>query len=106
MSSPVAGSRYWTRLVGQLGQLLDPDARVAQDLDGRPGPEPAVLFESEVEAFPGGGVVGPDAGAGPARHHRPAEVLPGRGEELAGGRSPRGCEPLRGSQAPFIGCGG
>ena len=42
-------------MVRQLGQFLDPDAGMAQDLDGGPGPEPAVLFEGQVAASAGAG---------------------------------------------------
>ena len=46
-----------------LGQFLDPDARVAENLHGRPGPERFVFFQSQVPAFPGFGVLGPGSAA-------------------------------------------
>ena len=49
-------------VVGQLGEFLDADAGVAQDLDGGPGPERVVLLAGQVPALAGGGVLGPGAG--------------------------------------------
>ena len=50
-------------VVGQLGEFLDPDAGVAQDLHRGPGPERPVLFEGQVAALAAAGVLCP----GPAR---------------------------------------
>ena len=63
-------------VVRELGQLLDPDAGVAQDLDGGPGPERVVLLAGQVAALAGAGVLGPDAAGGPG-HAGPAQ-LPAR----------------------------
>ena len=48
-------------VVAELEQFLDPDAGGAEHLDDRPGPEGVVFFAGQVAAFPGGGVIGPDA---------------------------------------------
>ena len=46
-------------VVRQLGQFLDPDARLAENLHGGPGPERFVFFQSQVPALPGSRVLGP-----------------------------------------------
>jgi hypothetical protein len=71
-------------VVRQLGQLLDPDAGVAQHLHHRPGPEPAVFFEGQIAASPGVRMLGPDAAGGLGLHHRAAQRLAGGGEQVAG----------------------
>jgi hypothetical protein len=48
--------------VGKLGEFLDRDAGGAQRIDGRPGPERAVLRGAEVAPGAGGQVFSPDAG--------------------------------------------
>ena len=79
--------------MGQLGQLLDPDAAMAKDFNGRPCPEPVVLFEGQVAALAGGGVLGPDPGAGLGRQYGPAQFLPAGGEPLTGQGGPAGRQP-------------
>ena len=68
----LAGSRQpvlHQAVVGQFGQFLDADPRMPQDLNGGPGPEPAMFFEGEVAAFPGAGLVSPDSRASLGGHH-------------------------------------
>jgi hypothetical protein len=48
--------------VGELEELLDPDAAVPQDLHGRPFPEGQFLIDGEVEDLVCGKVADPDAG--------------------------------------------
>jgi len=50
-------------VVRQLGQFLDPDARIAENLHDRPGPERLVFFQPQVPAFPGFRVLSPGAAA-------------------------------------------
>src|SRR5262249_24482914 len=69
-------------VVGQFGEFLDPDAGGAQDFDGRPGPERAVLFGAQVAPLAGGQVVGPDAGG--AAGGGAGQGLPGGGGDVAG----------------------
>jgi hypothetical protein len=57
------------RMAWAVGQFLDADPGVPQDLHGGPGPEPAVFFEGEVAALPGAGLVSPDSRACLAGHH-------------------------------------
>ena len=47
-------------VVGQLGEFLDPDACVAEDLDCGPGPERLVLFQAQVAVLAAAGVLRPD----------------------------------------------
>jgi hypothetical protein len=49
-------------VVGQLGQLLDPDPGGAQHLNRRPRPERAVLLAGQVATPSGRRLLGPDAG--------------------------------------------
>jgi len=84
-------------VVGQLGEFLDPDAGVAEDLDRGPGPERLVLFEGEVAVLAAAGVLCPGPAGGGVGPGWPAQGLAGRGEQLAG----RGA--LGGAQ-PFCGC--
>ena len=49
-------------VVDELGQLLDPDAGGAQDLDGRPGPERVLFFAPRSRRLPVARVFGPDLG--------------------------------------------
>ena len=48
-------------VVGELGQLLDPDAGRAQHFDRGPRPERVVLLAGQVSALSGSGLLGPDA---------------------------------------------
>ena len=89
--------------MGQLCQLLDPDAGVPQHLHHRPAPEPAVFFEGQVTAFPGGRVFGPDPAGGLGLHHCPAQRLPAGGEQRACRGIPGGLQPPGGGGAPGIG---
>ncbi len=66
----------------QFGEFFYPDAGEAKNLHGRPGPECAVLFEGQVAAPAGGGILGPCPGAGAGGQYRPAQGLAGGGELL------------------------
>ena len=84
-SSPVPGSRYWTRLWWLSSRSSSIRMPVcAQHLDGRPGPERVVFLDGEVGALAGGRVVGPDLERGPPGTGRRTRVWPGGGELLAG----------------------
>src|SRR5215467_2255550 len=100
-SSPVAGSRYWTRLWWDSSvSSPGPDAGGAQDFDGRPGPERAVLFDGEVAPFAGGQVFGPDDGG--AAGGGAGQGLPGGGEDVAGAGI-AGCVQQRGRAGVLLG---
>jgi hypothetical protein len=47
-------------VVGQLGEFLDPDPGVAENLHCSPGPECLVLFQGEVAILAAAGVLCPD----------------------------------------------
>jgi hypothetical protein len=49
-------------VVRQLGEFLDADAGVAQDLDDGPGPERVVFLAGQVPPLPAGGLLGPGPG--------------------------------------------
>ena len=63
-------------VVRELGEFLDPDAGVAQDLDGGPGPERVVFFAGQVAAFAGAGVLGPDPARSPVAMTARRSVCP------------------------------
>ena len=68
----------------KFGEFLDPDAGHAQNFHGGPGPERLMLFQRQVPALAGGGIFGPDPGAGlSAAQHRQAQRLAGDGEQFA-----------------------
>jgi hypothetical protein len=86
-------------VVGELCQLLDPYAGETQHFNGRPGPEPAVLFEGEVTAFAGAGVLGPGPAGRLGFHRRPAQRLPAGGEHRARTGALGGLQPVSGGVA-------
>ena len=107
-------------VVGELQQLLDPNAGGAQDLNDRPGPEGVVFFAFEVASLAGAGVVRPDlAGDGAVAGNGADQRLPGCGEPLsrlglAGGLQDRvgrlallidGAHQRRQNGQPFAGAG-
>ena len=72
-------------VVGELGELFDADAGVAQHLDRRPGPKGPVLFEGQVAPESACRIFAPDA-ASRLRlrlQHRATERLARRAEQLA-----------------------
>ena len=81
--------------VGQLGELLDADAGMAQHLNGRPGPEGPMFFQSQVAPFSAIGVLGPDVGDVGPNSGRAPEREPARGEERTRLGGPCGDETLR-----------
>jgi len=92
-------------VVRQLGEFLDADAGVAQDLDDGPGPERVVFLAGQVPPFPGGGLLGPGAG-GRVGQEGPAELLAAGGERLAGRGCAGGGQPGGGVLAVAVGGGG
>jgi hypothetical protein len=92
-------------VVGELGEFLDPDAGVAQDLDDGPGPERVVLLAGQVPPFPAAGLLGPGAGRRVGQAGS-AELLAPGGERLAGSGFAGGAEPGRGVRAVAVGGGG
>ena len=86
-------------VVRELGQFLDPQARVAQHLNHRPGPEAAVFLEGQVAAPPVW-MLCPDAAGGLGLHHRAAQRLAGGDEQVAGLAAFGGGEQLGGAD-PF-----
>ena len=96
MSSPVPGSRYWTRLWWDSSVSSSTRMPVcAQHLHCRPGPERAVFLAGQVAAVAGGGVLGPDPGGRAAwsterRRVWPAAVNCSPGAGAGGGREQRG----------------
>ena len=88
-------------VVGQLGEFLDADPGVAQDLDRGPGPERAVLFAGQVAALAGAGVLGPDpAGWASGFMAGRRSVCPAGGEQLRRARWPAAA-----LQPPAAACG-
>jgi hypothetical protein len=93
-------------VVGQLGQLLNPDAGVPQHFHHGPAPEPAVFFEGQVPALAGGWVFSPDPAGRLGLHHCPAQRLRAGGERRSGSGAGGGLEPLSGGGALDVGPGG
>ena len=89
----------------ELCQLLDPDARVAQHLDGGPCPERVVLLQGQVPPLPAAGIFGPDP-AGGAGQAGPAQRLPADGEQLAGRGGAGSVQPGCGVLPPAVDGGG
>ncbi len=99
-----AGARQFVgdeAVVGEFGQLLDANAGVAKNLDGRPAPERAFLFEGEVTSATVGqiGDVDPPGGIGPADESS-ATFL----EHLARRDGQRCVKPGAGGLALLLGC--
>ncbi len=89
--------------MGQLGQFLDPDPGVAEQLNAGPCPERVFFLFGQVPPFPGAAVFGPDPRAGIFQDGARQGLAAG-GELLAGrgGRCRR--EPGRGpGEFPFRG---
>ena len=87
-------------VVGEFGQFLDADAGVAQHFHHGPGPERAVLFEGQVAALPGVGVLGPDPAGGLGlitgrRRVCPAAVNSSPGRWRSAAAAARRCGPVR-----------
>ena len=93
-------------VVGELEQLLGPDAGMAENFDDRPCPERVVFLEVEVPLFAARGITCPDASGRGVRPDGPDQGLPGGGELLAGLRRPGGGEQRRGVMAPLGGGAG
>ena len=74
-------------VVRQFSEFLDPDARLAENFHGGPGPERLVLFRPQVPAFPGFRVLSPGPAA-PRGQLRPAQRHLAGGEQLAGPAGP------------------
>ena len=94
-------------MVGEFRQFLKSDASVAQDLDGGPCPERVVFFPGQVPAFPGGRLLGPDAGrlGGPGQPGAEQGLAAG-GEQFAGRCGAGGVQPGRGVPALAVDGGG
>ena len=91
-------------VMGELCELFNPDAGMAENFRGRPGPERVVFLAGEVA--PGaGGVVGPDP-LGLGGQDGAAHGLPGCGELLAGSGVARGGQQGGGSGAGLVEGGG
>ena len=71
-------------VVGQLGQLLHPEAGHPQDFHRGPGPERAAFLAGEVAARAAVGVLGPHAGHAGAGGDGAPQRLPGGGEHRSG----------------------
>ena len=89
----------------QFEEFLDANTGRGEHLDDRLGPEGVVLFEGEVVATPGGGVVGPDLVGAGVRGVRADQGLSGRGECLAGSGLAGSGQQFRGFPATSIDAG-
>ena len=69
-------------VVGELGEFLDPDAGVPEDLDDGPGPERVVFLAGQVPPAASAGFLGLGAGGGVGQAGA-AELLATGGERLA-----------------------
>ena len=89
-------------VMGQLGEFLDPDAGIAQDVHGGPGPERLVFFEGQVAALAGAGVLGPGLSRRCVGGLQPGQCLACGGELPAGGGGPGGLQPLGGGGVAVV----
>jgi hypothetical protein len=91
-------------VVGKLGQLLNPEARVPEYLHRRPRPERVILLPNQIPPDPAR-VLGPDPLIGTGRDHAPHR-LPGRGELLAVASAAGGDEQAGGVMVGLLESGG